>query len=232
MKRRKTNWPGLAIEAPAGKGARGLLDVLLAVVAFAEREKLHHFAGEILVRRALAVLRVVEIDDHRRVARDGVQQVREIAERVGAQRRVLPVHQLRELDLLLAGDEMVVPEKGHPLGQRRRCRQHLADPPAAQLEAFADLLLLEHFLFDVGCVLSAARIAQRSRFGSPRRRRIDRARTRAVQQISRRPLARHANAALDLAFRRAESRAVEQMPRIVVAERVGGGSGGSGNERQ
>ena len=177
-------------------------------------------------------MRVVQIDDHRRVARDGVQQVREIAQGVGAQRSVLPVHQLRELDLLLAGDEMVVPEKGHPLGQRRRCRQHLADPPTAQLEAFADLLLLEHFPFGLACVLSGARIAKRSRIGSPRRRRIDRGRARAVEQISRRPLARQAHAALDLAFRRAESRAVEQMPRIVVAERVGGRSGGSGNERQ
>src|SRR6266550_247756 len=111
----KNELPGLAIEAPAGEGACGLLDVLLCVVSFAKGKKLHHFAREILVRRALAVLRVVEIDDHRRVARDGVQQVRETAERIGAQRSVLSVHQLREFDFLLAGDEMVVPEKRHPL---------------------------------------------------------------------------------------------------------------------
>ena len=73
---------GLAVEAPAGERARGLLDVLLGVVAFAEREELHHLAREILVRRALAVLHAVEVDDHRRILGDRVQQRAEVAERV------------------------------------------------------------------------------------------------------------------------------------------------------
>ena len=39
-------------DAPSGEGARGFLDVLLAVVALAEGEELHHLAGEVLVRMA------------------------------------------------------------------------------------------------------------------------------------------------------------------------------------
>ena len=37
---------------PAGVGLRRLLDVLLGVMAFAEREEFHHFAREVLVRAA------------------------------------------------------------------------------------------------------------------------------------------------------------------------------------
>ena len=62
---------GITINAPAGKRARRFLDVLLGVVALAKRKELHDLAREIFVRRSLAVLRVVKIDDHRGIFRDG-----------------------------------------------------------------------------------------------------------------------------------------------------------------
>ncbi len=87
---------GIAIEAPAGERTRRFLDVLLGVVALAEREELHDLAREILVRLALAVLRAVEVDEHRRVLRRRVQQRAEVAQRIGAQHRVLRVHEARD----------------------------------------------------------------------------------------------------------------------------------------
>ena len=44
------------VQAPAGVGFGGLLDVLLGVVAFAEGEELHHLAREIFVRVILVAL--------------------------------------------------------------------------------------------------------------------------------------------------------------------------------
>ena len=63
-----------------------------------------------------------------------MQQLAEIAEGVLTQQQVL-VAQADRLDLLLAGDEMAVPEERHPLGQRRRRDQHFIEPPAAQFDA-------------------------------------------------------------------------------------------------
>ena len=57
----------IRIHAPAGEGARHFLDVLLAVIAFAKREQLHHFTRKIFVRGAFAILRAVEINQHRRI---------------------------------------------------------------------------------------------------------------------------------------------------------------------
>ena len=189
----------VAIDAPARERARRLLDVLLRVAAFAERKELHHFTREILVGRSLAVLRTVEVDHHRRIARHRVQQVTEVAERVGAQRDVLAVHQQRELHLLLAGHEMVMPEQGHPLGERRRRSEHLAQPPPTQFEALAHLLLLEELPFHLRCVVAGPRIAKRADLRCPRRRRRERGRTRAVEELAGGLLAAHPDIALDLA---------------------------------
>ena len=152
--------PGLAHEARAGERARGLLDVLLFVVTLAEGEELHHLAREILVGCAAPVLRAVEVDHHRRVARDRAQQRGEAAQRVLAQRHVLPVHQARDAHLGLRRDEVVVPEEGHPLGERRRRDDHLPHPPGAQLQCLLRLLPEERLPFgERGLV--AARWAQR-----------------------------------------------------------------------
>jgi hypothetical protein len=54
-------------EAPAGVGLRRLLDVLLGVMALAEGEEFHHFAGEVLVGLVLVAARAVEVIEHGRV---------------------------------------------------------------------------------------------------------------------------------------------------------------------
>ena len=129
----------LAVDAPASEGARGFLDVLLAVTAFAEREKLHHLAGKILVRLPFAVGCRIQIEDHRRVLGDGMQQLTEIAQRMAPQQQVLFQHQAAEFDFLLTRNKMVVPEERHALGQWRWCLQHFLQPPAAQFGAFLEL---------------------------------------------------------------------------------------------
>ena len=138
---------GLAIDAPAGECARRFLDVLFAVVALSQREKLHHFTREILVRRAFAVLRVVEIDDHRGILRHRVQKGREAAHRVCAKHRVLREHQPRIAHLLLARNEMVVPEQRHSFGERRRRDEHFANPPSAQFVGAARFPALKRLAF-------------------------------------------------------------------------------------
>src|SRR3546814_3861158 len=75
------------------------------------------------------------VDQHRRIARNLAQQRREIAQRVAPQQRVLAVQQDGGLHLLEAGGEVVVPEQRHHLGERRRRRQHLAQPPGLEVES-------------------------------------------------------------------------------------------------
>src|SRR5262245_9503398 len=148
---------GLRLDRPAGEGARGLADVALSVVALAEREELHHLAREVLVRLALAIGRRIEVDHHRRVLRDGVQKLAEIPHRVPPEEQVLAVHQVRVAHLLLARREMAVPEKGHPLAERRRRVEHLLDPPRAEVEAAPDLLREEALAFLLGSLAELAR---------------------------------------------------------------------------
>ena len=54
-------------DAPAGEDARRRVDVLLGVVADAEREQLHDLAAEVLLRPLPRVLPSVEPDEHRRI---------------------------------------------------------------------------------------------------------------------------------------------------------------------
>ena len=70
---------GKIVVAPPGKGPRGFAEVLLGIVADAHGEQFHELAAEILVRPAFQVLPGVEIDQHRRVARDGGKQGPEIS---------------------------------------------------------------------------------------------------------------------------------------------------------
>jgi len=126
---------GVAVQAPAGEGPRRLLQIGLAVAALAEGEELHQLARKVLVGRLLAAARVVEIDQHRRVARDGVQQVAEVAERVTAQQDVLAIEQGGHLHLGEAGGEVVVPEEGHHFGEGAGRHAHLGEPPGLQFAA-------------------------------------------------------------------------------------------------
>ena len=60
----------VVVDEVAGQSAGALLDVVFGVVAFAEGEQFHQFAGEVFVGTLLAVLVVVEELDHRGVADD------------------------------------------------------------------------------------------------------------------------------------------------------------------
>ena len=206
----------LAIDAPPGESARGFFDVPLGVVTLAEREQLHHFAREILVRSALAVLDAVEIDEHRRILGDRVQQDAEAAKRVGAQRGVLAVHEARDPHLWLARHEMVVPEKRHPLGERRARDRHFLDPPRAKREALADLRLDERLAL-LGRTVLARRPQRRGvggRCGGRRRRNGP----RLAQQLVDGGIARHPGVHADFRVRRSETCACEKVTRVVVAE--------------
>nr|GFD36081.1 hypothetical protein [Tanacetum cinerariifolium] len=66
----------VAIIAPAGEGAGRFFHVGFGVVAAAQREKLHHFAGEVFVGMLFAILLVIKKLQHGRLAAHGQQQVR------------------------------------------------------------------------------------------------------------------------------------------------------------
>ena len=117
------------VERVAGEGARRFVDVLLGVVADADGEQLLHFAGVVLVRRALAVQAVVEPDQHGRVARDLLQQRLEVAEAVVAEQLDLLQHQHGVADFAVGRGEVVVPEEGHLLLERPLRVQHAVEPP-------------------------------------------------------------------------------------------------------
>jgi hypothetical protein len=125
---------------PSGQGARGLLHVLLGVVPLAEGQQLHQLARQVLVRARLAVLVVVEIGEHRRIAHDLAQELVEPAQRMLPVELVLPDHRRRVLHLAEGAREVPVPEERHPLAQRVSALEHLVDPPSAELEEQLALL--------------------------------------------------------------------------------------------
>ena len=88
----------LALNAPAGEGACRFPDVLLGVVTavrgLAQREQLHHLTRKILVRRFLAAVGTVQINQHGRVFGHVVQQGSEAAKRIGPQQLLLAPHDL------------------------------------------------------------------------------------------------------------------------------------------
>ena len=124
----------VAAEGHARQGARAFLDVALGVVvAFAEREELHQLAREVLVRAPAAVLVVVEVLQHRRVADDAAHEIGEVAGGVRAQERVLREHVVAVLDRAVAGREVPVPEERELLLERAARRDHLREPPLLHL---------------------------------------------------------------------------------------------------
>jgi hypothetical protein len=160
-----------------------------------------------------------------------VQQRAEVAQRVGAQRRVLRVHEARKTHLLLARDEMVVPEERHPFGERRRRCKHLLHPPRTQLQAMANLQPLERLALFGGCVFGA-RIAQRRGLGGPVGRWRAGGRARIAQQFRDRLLAGEPGEGADFGLGRSKSGTHEQVARVVEAHRRGRAGGGSGDQRQ
>ena len=122
-------------EVPAGEHARGGIHVLLGVVADTEREQLHHFPSEVLLRTRTDVRPAIEPHDHGRVFRDLDEQVSKIAEGVLSEKLDLALRswQLAELErhhlgglngthnprhLAVGGREVVMPEQRHLFLQR------------------------------------------------------------------------------------------------------------------
>ena len=109
------------------------------VIADAEGEQFHQFAGEVLVGILLRGRLAVEVDEHGRVAADGSDEVAEVAPGEAAQRLALAVHQEEVIDLAVAGGEVAVPEQRQLLAQRRPRGQHAVAPPRLQLAGVAEV---------------------------------------------------------------------------------------------
>ena len=142
QQRIETKLAGGAIQAPAGESAGHFLDILFGVMPHAESEQFHHFTREILVWVAAPIGGVVQIHNHRRVFRHRMQQLAKISQRLAAQQHMLAVHELCRFNLLLAGNEMVMPKQCHALGERRGRGEHFLIPPATQFHAAFNLLAL------------------------------------------------------------------------------------------
>ena len=117
------------IRVPAGEGARRFTDVPFAVVAHAHGEKLHDFAGEILVRRPLDVYACIKEIEHRRILRHRHHEVAEVASGVVPEGLVLQQHLAVVANLGLAGGEMAVPEQRHFFFQGPVGVEHAIAPP-------------------------------------------------------------------------------------------------------
>ena len=222
---------GFAVDGPAGEGARRGLDVGLAVMALAQGEELEKLAAEILVGLARHAAHAVEIDQHRRIARHVLQERGEVAERLAAEQRVLAEQRRRVTHLLERGGEMVVPEQHHALGERLVGRQHLVDPPVAQLTALFldrphDLQLLA---VDAGLAFGHRGLLLAAKLGRPlvdpgRRRRERRAPDAAQQSIDRAGVVLGLQRA-NLGRRGAECGARQQMTGLVEIHRRRGAPG-------
>src|SRR5256714_1743825 len=96
---------------------RERLDVALRVAALhPERVQLHQLARVVLVQAAGAIPRVVEVDEHRGMARGGAEEIAEAAERVRPDGALLVVGDQRaQRPLELEDVEVVEPEPGEVL---------------------------------------------------------------------------------------------------------------------
>jgi hypothetical protein len=119
---------------PAGERARGLLDVALAVVPVPQREQLEQLARPVLVGLLLHVLVVVEVLQHRRVARDAAQQLPEAPEGVLVQELELRDQLPGVAHVAERAREVAVPEEQHPLAQRIVAREQARRPLVAELD--------------------------------------------------------------------------------------------------
>ncbi len=79
---------------PTGEGAGGFLDVLFGVVADAEGEEFHEFAGVVFVGSGFFVLVVVEVFEHGGVLGDFEGEGFEVAEGVFAEEEILLVEEV------------------------------------------------------------------------------------------------------------------------------------------
>ena len=127
------------ILGPTGKGPRRLADVVLGVVADTHREHLEHLSTEVLVRVALQVLAVVEVDEHRRVFRHSEQEVSEAAEAVLLEQFDLHQELAVVADLGVRSGEVAVPEERELLLERALADQHALSPPEGDSPCLEDI---------------------------------------------------------------------------------------------
>ena len=136
------------VDAEAGEDACELLHVALGVAAvYAERVQLHQLAGVVLVDPVGGVLRVVQVDEHRRVQRRRAEQIAEAPERVRPDGALLVVrHQHPQVRLVLEDVEVVHPEPGHLLAQLPRRVEGPQQHARGRLASEARELLLVRLL--------------------------------------------------------------------------------------
>ncbi len=116
---------------PARQRARQFAYVGLGVSAAIrpQGEQLHQLARVVLVDRAPAVPDPVKPDQHRRIDRDGVQQIMKGAQRSQPEQSVLLQHQRLRIDVRHRRRKPVVPEQRHPLNQGLVRAHHPVQPP-------------------------------------------------------------------------------------------------------
>ena len=138
------------LECPAGKGARGVLDVLLAVIAYAHREQLEQFSPVVLVWLAVPVLVVIQPEKHRRVAGKIVQDGRQVFHAVPAKHFDLVLRGQYVLVLHEARGEDVMPEEGHLLLELRLAVDHPIQPAGDEdRRTLAVNVTLQHLVLDI-----------------------------------------------------------------------------------
>lgn len=123
-----------AEQVVAGQRASGGDNVVLRVLVHSQREELHQLTSEVLVGCAHDVGVVVEVDDHRGMEDHRLDERLEAAGAHGTEQVVLLVHELRAVDLVVAGHEMPVPEQRELFLEGRRARAHAIDPPVLEIE--------------------------------------------------------------------------------------------------
>src|SRR5437763_1367861 len=116
-------------QGPAGEGTGRLSNIVLGVVPDAGSEEFHQLPRVVLVGLTLAIGFRVEVDHHRRVFRNRLQQVAEVGERHLSKELVLRV-QLGRTGLVQSAGQQAVPEERHLLLETPRRLHHALQPPS------------------------------------------------------------------------------------------------------
>ncbi len=122
-------------QGPAGEGPGAVLNISLTVVGLAihphaQGKQLQQLPAEVLVGPAVAVLIVVQPEDHGRVLGQLNEDGAEVAHAVLAEGFNLPVGLGVAVQLGVAGGEDMVPEEGHLLFQGPLGADHAVHPVA------------------------------------------------------------------------------------------------------
>ena len=149
-------------QRPAGKGARGFLDVVFGVVADAHAEELQQFAPPVFVDSAVVVLLIIKPDNHRGIFGEVYEQVVQSAEPKPAEHIDLIEQGARLIGLGVAGGEYAVPEQRYLLFHRRFGGYHAVEPVSGGGVAVAEFVHIGVVALDdvVGHILRIAGMQQ------------------------------------------------------------------------